>query len=82
MANYYISKPKSHKLNEAITDGIKKLDKEAVIVDTLEEADICIFQSGWTKSKKCVLEHHTARDKHIKCREGYLYTDYYCAKLN
>lgn len=79
---YYISKPKSHKLDEEIVNGIKKIDNEAIIVDSLEKADICVFQSGWTKSKTCVSEYHMARDKKIKREEGYLYKDKFCAKLN
>lgn len=79
---YYISKPKSHKLDEEIINGIKHTDSEAIIVDSIEKADICVFQSGWTKSKTCVSEYHTARDKKIKCAEGYLYKDKFYAKLN
>ena len=79
---YYISKPKSYKLDEEIVNGIKRIDSEAIIVDSLEKADICVFQSGWTKSKTCVSEHHMARDKKIKREEGYLYKDKFYAKLN
>ena len=79
---YYISKPKSHKLDEDLVDGIKSLDSETVIVDSLEKADVCVFQKGWTKSKTCVSEYHMARDKRIERKEGYLYKDKYRAKLN
>lgn len=79
---YYISKPKSHKLDERITAGIREMDSEAVIVQTLQDADIAIFQHGWTKSKACVTDYHLARDKHIERRESYLYTDRYHVKLN
>ena len=79
---YYISKPISHKLDERIVVGIKETDSDAVLVDTLQDADICIFQHGWTKSKVCVNDYHTARNKHIERRESYIYTDKYTVKLN
>lgn len=79
---YYISKPKSHKLDEDILNGIRRTDGEAIIVDSLEKADICVLQNGWTKSRICVSEYHMARDKKIKRVEGYLYKDKYYAKLN
>ena len=47
---YYISKPNSHKTDENIISGIQKIDAEAVFVDALAHADICVFQKGWTKS--------------------------------
>ena len=79
---YYISKPKSYKLDERIVEGIKEIDSEAVIVQKLQDADIAVFQHGWTKSKTCVTDYLSARDKHIERRESYLYTDRYSVKLN
>ena len=79
---YFISKPKSHKLDERIIAGIKEIDSEAVIVQTLQDADIAVFQHGWTKSKTCITDYHSARDRHIERRESYLYTDRYSVKLN
>ena len=79
---YYVSKPVSHKLDERILVGIKEIDSEAEFVDTLQDADICVFQSGWTKSKVCVADYHLSRDNHIERRESYLFTDKYSAKLN
>lgn len=79
---YYISKPISHELDRVLVIGIKKIDTEAVFVANLCDADICVFQRGWTKSKKCVSDYHLARDKKIKREEGYLYTDKYIAKTN
>ena len=79
---YYISKPKSHNLDERIIAGIREMDSEAVIVQTLQEADIAVFQHGWTKSTTCISDYHLARDKHIGRRESYLYTDRYSVKLN
>ena len=58
---YYISKPVSHKLDERITKGIKRMDSKAVFVGNLYEADICVMQKGWTKSKVCVADYHLAR---------------------
>lgn len=77
---YYVSKPKSHKLDKSIITGVKSIDPEAIFVDTLHDADIVIFQKGWIRSQICISEHHLARDKHIKCREAYLYTDKYVAR--
>lgn len=79
---YYISKPKSHKLDERIVTGIQEMDSEAVFVKSLQDADICVFQNGWTKSNICVSDYHLARNKHIERREAYLYTDRYSVKLN
>jgi len=79
---YYISKPASHKLDKSIIKGIMEVDPKAVFCKNLNEADICVFQKNWTKSRICVAEHHLARDKHIKREEAYIYTDKYTAKLN
>ena len=79
---YYISKPNSHKLDKSIIDGITSIEPDAQFVDSLQEADICVFQSGWTKSKTCVAEHHLARDMHIERRESYIYTDKFKVKIN
>ena len=74
---YYISKPVSHKLDESLIEGIKQVDSEAEFVKILNEADIVVFQKGWTKSKTCVAEYHLARDKHIERRKAYFYqTDF------
>ena len=79
---YYISKPVSHKLDERIVSGIKEIDSESEFVETLQDADVCVFQNGWTKSKVCVAEYHLARDKHIDRKEAHLFTDRYSVKLN
>ena len=79
---YYIIKPTSHKLDERIVAGIKRMDSDAVFVKTLLDADICVFQKGWTKSKVCMNDYHIAKDNHIKCEEAYLFTDKYYVKLN
>lgn len=79
---YYISKPVSHKLDERIVSGIKEIDSESEFVETLQDADICVFQNGWTKSKVCVAEYHLARDKHIDRKEAHLFIDKYLVKLN
>lgn len=79
---YYISKPASHKLNENIVKGIVEIDADAVFVGNLYEADVCVMQSGWTKSKICVADYHLARDRHIKREESYIYTDRYTATTN
>lgn len=79
---YYISKPISHKLDERIVLGIKEMDSDAIFVETLQDADICVFQNGWTKSKVCANEYHMARNKHIARREAYFFTDKYSVKPN
>ena len=78
---YYISKPKTSKLDKRIVDGINRIDKCAVFVD-LADADICVFQGNWTYSKKCINEYNLARMYHLKIIEGYIYIDKYKAKLN
>lgn len=79
---YFISKPSSHKLDDNIVVGIKEMDAEANFVTNLDEADICVMQKGWTKSKICVVDYHFAREKNITIRESYLYTDRFNAKTN
>ena len=79
---YYIIKPASHKTDQLLIEGIKSMDNKADIVITLDEADICILQKGWTKSRICIAEEHSARAKGKKIREGYIYTDKYKVKLN
>lgn len=79
---YYISKPISHKLDDSIVIGVKEMDSEAVFVKSLYDADICIFQKGWTRSKVCVADYHSAGDNHIKRYESYIFTDKYRVKLN
>ena len=36
---YYISKPKTHKLDELLVSGIKESDPEAIFVESLEKSD-------------------------------------------
>ena len=79
---YFISKPASHKIDETLVEGIKAMDSEAEFVSSLCDADISVFQKGWTKSKICVADYHMARDRHIERREGYIYTDKYKVTLN
>lgn len=79
---YYISKPNSYKLDELLVEGIKSMDPEAEFVINLYNADIAVFQKGWTKSRVCVADYHLARDRHIERKESYLYTDKYTIKLN
>lgn len=79
---YYICKPKKHKINETMLEGIKRMDSDATFVKNLCQADICVMQQGWTKSKICIKEHHLARELKIARREGYLYTDKYKVHTN
>ena len=79
---YYISKPVSHKLDESLIEGIKQVDSEAEFVKILNEADIVVFQKGWTKSKICVADYHLAKEKHIERREANLYIDNFSVKTN
>lgn len=79
---YYICKPKAYKVDEKIAEGIRKTDKDAAFVELLDNADVCVMQKGWTKSKVCVKEYHKAREKGILRKEAYIYTDSYYAKVN
>ena len=79
---YYINKPVSHKLDNAIIEGIKKTDPDAIFVEKLCEADVCVLQKGWTRSRICVADYHLAREMRIERREAYIYTDKYTVKLN
>ena len=64
-------------------EGIRRLDKEAEIVDSLDECDIAVLQHGWTMSRTAVTEKNRASFELRKpCREGYLYTDKYAAHIS
>ncbi len=78
----YVIKPKSAEIDERIVAGMLNIDSQAVAVSSLKECDIAILQKGWTRSKNAVQEYHSARELHIPCREGYLYTDKYRAHLS
>lgn len=51
------------------------MDENAVIVEDMSDADICVLQDGWTRSKTCVEEYRQAEKVHICVQESYLYTD-------
>ena len=73
--HYYIIRPKRRKINRNIIRGIFEMDENAVIVEDMSEADICVLQDGWTRSKTCVEEYRQAEKVHICVLESYLYTD-------
>lgn len=79
---YYISKPKAHELDKKLVEGIQRTDNDAEFVANIDEADVCVFQSGWTTSRTCIKERNYTRDKHIKRAEGYVYTEEFKVKLN
>ena len=78
----YVIKSKSAEIDERIIAGMLNIDPQTAAVSSLEECDIAILQKGWTRSKSAVQEYHRAREMHIPCREGYLYTDKYKVHLN
>lgn len=51
------------------------MDENAVIVEDMSDADICVLQDGWTRSKTCIEEYRQAEKVHICVQESYLYTD-------
>lgn len=73
--HYYIIRPKRRKINRNIIRGIFEMDENAVIVEDMNEADICVLQDGWTRSRTCVEEYRQAEKVHICVQESYLYTD-------
>ena len=80
---YYIIKAKSVSIQEDLVHGICQLDKDAEIVNKIEESDVVVLQQGWTRSKNAVKEKSRAYSTLGKpCREGYLYTDKYKVHLN
>ena len=79
---YYIIKPKSHKVNEDMIKGIKHTDNKASFVSDLNNADICVLQKGWTRSKLSVEEYKQAVSNYKRCCEGYIYTDWIKVELN
>ena len=50
---YYVSKPNSHDLDQKLVEGILRSDAKATFVTDINEADICVFQTGWTTSRTC-----------------------------
>lgn len=79
---FYVIKPKSAEVDERISVGMLNIYPQAVAVPSLEECDIVILQKGWTRSKSAVQEYHKAKELHIPCREGCMYTDKYSIHLN
>ena len=80
---YYIIKAKSVSIREDIVQGLNQIDKDAEIVNKIEDCDIAILQHGWTCSKAAVAEKNFVSLKLRKpCREGYVYTDKYKVHLN
>lgn len=73
--HYYIIRPKRRKINRNIIRGIFEMDENAVIVEDMNKADICVLQDGWTRSKTCVEEYRQAEKVHICVQESYLYTN-------
>lgn len=80
--HYYIIRLKRRKINRNIIRGIFEMDENAVIVEDMSEADICVLQDGWTRSKTCVEEYRQAEKVHICVQESYLYTDRWIACIN
>ena len=78
---YYISKPKTHKLDELLVSGIKESDPEALFVESLEKSDICVFQKGWTRSEQCVTDYKNAWLYKIKRYDSHFYTEKWSIKL-
>ena len=79
---FYIIKPSSSKIDDDLIKGLRSLDAAAIFIDDIKEADKCVLQKGWTKSKLAVSKYHMAKENHIQCDEGYLYTDKYKVHLN
>lgn len=79
---YYVSKPNSHDLDQKLVEGILRSDAKATFVTDINEADICVFQTGWTTSRTCIKERYYTKGKHIKRAEGYVYTEEFKAKPN
>ena len=66
--HYYIIRPKRRKINRNIIRGIFEMDENAVIVEDMSEADICVLQDGWTRSRTCVEEYSRQRRCISVCR--------------
>ena len=67
---YYIIKPSSSKIDDDLIKGLKSIDTAAVFVDNIKEADKCVLQKGWTKSKLAVSEYHMAKENHILSQDA------------
>ena len=72
MSKYYISKPVTHKVDPEIIKKIREMDHESEIVKRLEDADVCVFQAGWTKSGVCADEFLYASEHRIRIKDGFL----------
>ena len=76
---YYIIRPKCSKKDKKIIFGLREMDPDAVITDSIEECDIAILQRNWTRSKHALVMKEQADMLHKPCKEAYLYTDRYKA---
>ena len=79
---YYIIKAKSVLNNEEMIEGIRSVDQEAEFVDEFVECDMAILQPGWTRSNAAVEVYKSAKNKHVKCIEGYNYIHKFSAHIN
>ncbi len=82
MSRYYIIKPKSHSVQQKIIDGIRHIDKEAVIVESFKECDTVIMQHGWTRSKSAIKEYEEAGGLGKRRKESDVYVTFYTAQAN
>lgn len=78
----YISKPKSHKVNEQVIAGVKHCYGDIEIVKTIQDANMVVFQKGWTRSKVCVAEYREVGRLQIKYEEDYIFLDKYKVHTN
>jgi len=80
---YYIIKPQNRPIDSKIIEGLKKVDREYNIVDSLDSCDIAVLQRGWTRSKVCVADwKKQVNERHKPCKEGYLFTNKFKVQLS
>ena len=78
---YYIIKPRSAECDNDLLSRIAEIDTSVTLVEDINDADICVLQKGFSKSKIAVNEYLYAIEHGIKCVEQYMY-DKVSVKLN
>lgn len=67
---YYIIMPRFLERDIELEEKIKERDSEAVFVNRMSEADVCVIQHRWCYSPKCANDYAVAKCNKIKCREA------------
>lgn len=67
---YFILKPLNVGIDRQLVEKIQSINKAAEFSDTLEDCDVVVLQSGWSKSVIATKLYNQAQVLHKKIKEG------------